>query len=91
MKVFLSLQQKLDILHEAYCAPGVIRSTARKYNVDLVQIQQWKKYLARMDGDAESSEVLYISSKGWAKRLFTMGRVMLILSIMELFISCLMP
>ena len=64
MKVFLSSQQKLDILHEAYCAPGVIRSKACKYNVDLVQIQQLKKNLAGVDGDAESSEVLYISSKG---------------------------
>ena len=39
MKVFLSLQQKLDILCEAYCAPGVIRSTAHKYNVDPLQIR----------------------------------------------------
>ena len=62
MKVFLPLQQKLDTLCEAYCAPGVIRGTACKYNVDLVQIQQWKKNLAGMDGDVESSEVLYISS-----------------------------
>ena len=68
MKVFLSLQQKLDILHEAYHAPGVIKSTAHKYNVDPVQIQQWKKNLAGMDGDVDSSEVLYISSKGWAKK-----------------------
>ena len=68
MKVFLPLQQKLDILHEAYHAPGVIKSTAHKYNVDPVQIQQWKKNLAGMDGDVDSSEVLYISSKGWAKK-----------------------
>ena len=53
MKVFLSLQQKLDILHEAYRAPGIIRSTACKYNVDPVQIRRWKKNLAGMDGDAE--------------------------------------
>ena len=38
MKVFLSLQQKLDILCEAYDVSGVIRSTACKYNVDPVQI-----------------------------------------------------
>ena len=74
MKVFLSSQQKLDILHEAYCAPGVIRSKACKYNVDLVQIQQWKKNLAGMDGDAESSEVLYISSKGKAKKTLHKGK-----------------
>jgi hypothetical protein len=52
---FLPLQQKLDILHEAYCEPGIIISTACKYNVDLVQKQQWKKNLAGMDGDIESS------------------------------------
>jgi hypothetical protein len=91
MKVFLSLQQELDILCEAYCAPGVIRSTARKYNVDPVQIQQSKNSLAGMDGDIESSEVLYISSKGQAKRLFTLGRAVLMLSIMKLFASCLIP
>ena len=75
MKVFLSLQQRLDILHEDYCALGVIRSTACKYNVDLVQIQQWKKNLAGMDGDVESSEGLYISSSAsnntWCTISFT--------------------
>ena len=74
MKVFLSLHQKLDILHEAYCAPGVIESTACKYNVDQVQIQQWKKNLAGMDGDVESSEVLSISSKGQAKKSLHNGK-----------------
>ena len=74
MKVFLSLQQILDILHEADWAPGIIRSTACKYNVDLVQIRWWKKNLAGMDGDAESSEVLYISSKGQAKRTLHNGK-----------------
>ena len=74
IKVFLSLQQKLDILHEAYCAPGAIRSTACKYNVDPVQIQQWKKNLAGMDGHVESSEVLYISSKGQAKKTLHNGK-----------------
>ena len=79
------------ILHEAYCAPGVIRSTACKYNVGLVQIQHWKKKLAGMDGDVESLEVLYISSKGQAKILFTIGRATSMLSIMDLFVSCLIP
>ena len=74
MKVFLPLQQKLDTLCEAYCAPGVIRGTACKYNVDLVQIQQWKKNLAGMDGDVESSEGLYISSEGWAKKTLHNGK-----------------
>jgi hypothetical protein len=74
MKVFLSLQQKLDILHEAYRPPGVIRKTAHKYNVDLVQIQQWEKNLAGMDGDVESSEVLYISSKGQTKKTIHNGK-----------------
>ena len=74
MKVFLSLQQKLDILHEAYHAQGVLRSTAHKYNVDLVQIRQWKKNLAGMDGDVESSEVHYISNKGWAKKTLHNGK-----------------
>ena len=74
MNVFLSLQQKLDILYEAYCAPGVIRSTAHKYNVDPVQIQQLKTNLAGMGGDAESSEVLYISSKGWSKMTLHNGK-----------------
>ena len=73
MKMFLSLQQKLDILHKAFCAPGVIRSTARKYNVDPVQIRQWKKNLSGMDGDVESSDVLCISSKGRAKKTLHNG------------------
>ena len=64
MKVLLSLQQKLSILHEANHAPSVTRSTSCKYNVDLVQIQQWKKNHAGLDGDNESLEVPYISSKG---------------------------
>jgi hypothetical protein len=64
MKAFLSIQQKFDILHEAYRAPGIIRSTACNYNVDLVQIRQWEKNIAGMDEDVESSEVLYVSSKG---------------------------
>ena len=42
MKVFLTLQQKIDTLHEAYCVAGAIRSTAHKYNIDPVQIRQWK-------------------------------------------------
>jgi hypothetical protein len=91
MIVFLSIQQKLDILHEDHRAPGIIRSTAHKYNVDPVQMQQWKKNLAGMDGDVESSELLYISSKGQAKRHFTMGRATSMLSIKELSISCLLP
>ena len=91
MKVFLSLQQRLDILHEDYCALGVIRSTACKYNVDLVQIQQWKKNLAGMDGDVESSEFLYISRKCSAKRLFTMGGATSMLNITEIFVTCSIP
>jgi hypothetical protein len=54
-------------------------------------MQQWKKNLAGMDGDAESSELLYISSKGQAKRHFTMGRATSMLSIKELSDSCLIP
>ena len=92
MKVFLSIQQKLSILTEAYHAQGVLRSTAHKYNVDLVQIRQWKKNLAGMDGNVESSEVLYIfQARAGQKRLFTMGRAASMLSTMELFVSCLIP
>jgi hypothetical protein len=88
---FLVITTELDILCEAYCAPGVVTSTACQYNVGPVQIQQSKNSLAGMDGDIESSEVLYISSKGQAKRLFTMGRAASMLSIMELSVSCLIP
>lgn len=43
MKVFSKMQQKTDILHETYCVPGIIKSTAQKYKIDPVQIRQWKK------------------------------------------------
>jgi hypothetical protein len=52
----------------------VIRSTACKYIVGPVQIQQWKKKLAGIEGDVESSEVLYISSKGQAKKTLHNGK-----------------
>ena len=39
----MTVQQKIDILHEAYCVPDAIKSTAQKYNIDPVQIRQSKK------------------------------------------------
>jgi transposase-like protein len=45
----LSLQQKLDILHEVYLVPHAIKRTAHKYNVDPNQMCRWKVSLTGLD------------------------------------------
>ena len=74
MKFFLTLQQKIDILHEAYREPGTIKSTARKYNIDPVQIRRWKKKLSSLNLDSGVPKLTMISSKGRAKKTFHNGK-----------------
>jgi hypothetical protein len=76
MKVFLSLQQKLDILHEEYHVPHAIRSTACKYNVDPNQICRWKASLKDLDEEEGQHQLFSLNSfKGQVKKTLHSGKV----------------
>ena len=76
MKFFLSLQQKLDILHKAYLVPHAIKSTARKYNVNPNQFRRWKASLTGLDEEeGQYQMVLLTSFKGRAKKTLHSGKV----------------
>ena len=49
----MSLQQKLDILHEAYLVPHAIKSSACKYNGDPNKIHIWRASLTGLEEDSE--------------------------------------
>jgi hypothetical protein len=76
MRFFLSLQQKLDILHEAYLVPHAIKSTARKYNVDPNLICRWRASLTGLDEEEGQHQLaLLISFKGLANKTLHSGKV----------------
>ena len=62
MKFFLSLQQKLDIVHEAYLVPNAIKRTAHKYNVDPNQIRRWKNALTRLDEEDDQHQLAILTT-----------------------------
>ena len=76
MNIFLSLQQKLDILHDTYLVPHAIESTACKYYVDPNQICRWKASLTGLeDEEGQHQLVLLTSFKGQAKKTLCSGKV----------------
>ena len=72
MKVFLTLQEKFDILHEAYCVPDAIKSTAQKYNIDPVQTRQYQQSISSLNLESGNQMLAMISRNGQAKKTFTM-------------------
>ena len=76
MKVFLSLQQKLDILHEEYHVSHAISSTACKYNVDPNQIFRFNASLAGLDEEEGQHQLVLLNSfKGKVKKALHSGKV----------------
>ena len=76
MKVFLSLQQKLDIIHKAYLVLHAMKSTAFKYNVDPNQNHRWKASLTGLDEKKGQHQLALLTSfKGQAKKTFHSGKV----------------
>ena len=49
---YRTIGEKRAIVQEAYSAPGLIKSTARKYNVEPSNIRRWRRALA--DNAAQS-------------------------------------
>ena len=70
MKVFSKMQQKTDILHETYCVPDIIKSTAQKCKIDPVQIRQWKKKLSSLNLESEDPTLTFNSRNTRAKKTF---------------------
>jgi hypothetical protein len=93
MKVFFSLQQKLDILHAAYLVPHAIRSTAHKYNVDPNQICRWKASLTGLDEEEGQQQLALITAfKGQAKMTLHSGKIHIDTAhYIEQFALCLTP
>lgn len=68
MKEFLSLQQNLDILQDAYLTPGALKRTADKHDNSQMQISIWKRMVTGAEGSEEEQSIVLVSSKDWAKK-----------------------